>query len=292
MANRLLPDEDRWGLEHDFFAQVKCGSATMEAYLDFLKFYDGENGFLPLSSISTNLFFAYLVMPPQSREKIVSSARAHVDRVLARIGTSPVEGEPHSTAILRDQLLWQGVVYQSKESIRFTAAQFDGLMKGNAVHPDIKKSIMCAGALNANADAFTWFIDQLHRTESEHDRMNLLTAIGCFSRPGLIDKSQAYLLDHVPDRNRFIPVTAMCQNPFAIPKMWDWYLQQYKKLEKSHPLIYERIIAAIIPSCGLRDPEAVKSFFADYVKEKTEIGDVVRLSIEKLDVMLQMAANG
>jgi len=88
-----------------------------------------------------------------------------------------------------------------------------------------------------------------------------------------------------------VPLTAMMSNPFAIPYMWDWYVSHIAELEKMHPMLYERIIGAVIPYCGIENSEAVKAFFAAYIEKCPAMKDIVDLSLEKLDIHLRMRAN-
>jgi tricorn protease interacting factor F2/3 len=118
--------------------------------------------------------------------------------------------------------------------------------------------------------------------------MNILTALGCFRDEALIKKSQLFTLNAVPARNKFIPVVAMAANPHAIPLMWDWYVSNLKEIEEFHPMLYERVIAAIIPTAGIKRADQVKTFFGDYLKKSDKAKDVIKLSLERLEINLRM----
>ncbi len=110
---------------------------------------------------------------------------------------------------------------------------------------------MQTGALTGDDAVSDWFCKKLESSSSEYERMNILGAIACFRNKSQIERACQYVLDTVPDRNKFVPLTAMMSNPFAIPYMWDWYVSHIAELEKMHPLLYERIIGAVIPYCGM-----------------------------------------
>jgi tricorn protease interacting factor F2/3 len=118
--------------------------------------------------------------------------------------------------------------------------------------------------------------------------MNILAAIGCFKDADLIKKTQQYTLDSVPARNKFIPVVAMCSNPYAVDLMWDWYVSNLEQIEEFHPMLYERVIAAIVPTAGIQRADEVKAFFDDYRTKKDKAKDVIALSLEKLEINLRM----
>jgi tricorn protease interacting factor F2/3 len=112
--------------------------------------------------------------------------------------------------------------------------------------------------------------------------------LGCFKDEALTIKAQQYVLDTVPARNKFIPVVAMGANPHAIALMWDWYVSHLEEIEQFHPMLYERVVAAIIPAAGMKRAGEVKNFFATYMKQKEKARDVIRLSLEKLEINLRM----
>ena len=131
-------------------------------------------------------------------------------------------------------------------------------------------------------------VQRVDHSQVEHERMNILIALGCFKDDALTKKAQQYVLDTVPARNKFIPVVAMCANPYAIALMWDWYVSHLEEIEQFHPMLYERVVAAIIPAAGLKRADEVKHFFDDYMKKKEKARDVIKLSLEKLEINLRM----
>ncbi|MBW2430557.1 MAG: M1 family metallopeptidase [Deltaproteobacteria bacterium] len=288
VREKSLAPEDRWGLQNDLYALVKSGAATLDEYLEFLSFYDREDAYLPLASMAENLYSAYLVMDADHRQKITSLALPKFETILANIGYEPTKDEDHPTSLLRDQIIWEAALYGSRPTLDFIRDQFALLMNGDAVHPDIMKSVMQAGALTGNEQVFDWFDRRLEASLIEHERMNILTAIGCFKDEGLILKTQQYILDTVPARNKFIPVVAMCSNPYAIALMWDWYVSNLDQIEQFHPLLYERVVAAIVPTAGLQRADEVKAFCDDYLNKKDKAKDVIKLSLERLEINLRM----
>jgi tricorn protease interacting factor F2/3 len=122
--------------------------------------------------------------------------------------------------------------------------------------------------------------------------MNILIALGCFKDRALIQKSQQYILDEVPARNKFIPVVAMAANPYAIPLLWDWYVSNLDQIEQFHPMLYERVVAAIVPMAGIENPQQVQEFFEDYMQKTDKATDVIKLSLERLEINLRMRNSG
>jgi tricorn protease interacting factor F2/3 len=291
VRDQSLSPEDRWGLQNDLFSLCKRGDSPFTEYLDFLDHYQNENAFLPLVSISNNLQHADLVMEGEKQEIISSLVCPWFEMILNNIGFEPVPDEKHTTAILREQLLWHAALSGSESAIEFASDQFTGWMQGKAVHPDIMKSVMQIGAYAGNEQTFEWLDQRFQSSEIEHERINILMALGCFKKKAQIKKAQQYILDTVPARNQFIPVVAMASNPYAIPLLWDWYVTNLKQIEQFHPMLYERVIAAIIPIAGLDREQEVKGFFEDYMQKTDKATDVIKLSLERLEINLRMRAN-
>jgi hypothetical protein len=214
--------------------------------------------------------------------------RSIFDNILSDIGFEPKPDEKHTISILRDKIIWHAVLYGSKEVENFALGKFESLVKGKNIHPDLQKSILQVGALNAQEESCRWFYQRLQSSQNEHERMNLLVALGCFRERAFMEKAQHYVLDKVPNRNKFIPIIAMGSNPYAIPYMWDWYVSHLDKLEQFHPVHYERVIAGIVPLGGIGKEEKVRVFFDDYSKKKDLAKDAIKMSLEKLEVYSRM----
>jgi tricorn protease interacting factor F2/3 len=288
VANGALPPEDRWGLQNDLYAMVRGGEASMDAYLNFLSHYVNERAYLPLVSIASNLFHSYLVLEGPKREKVASMARSLLEGVLEDMGCEPKLDEKLTTSLLREHVLWHSVLYDLKEVAQFALDRFRKMMKGEKVHPDLRRSIMQAGAWLGGENAFEWFRGTLDSSESEHERIDVLTALGSFRDRGIMEEVLRYVLESVPDRNKFIPLSYLAVNPFALPNLWEWYVAHLKELEGLHPMHYERIIAAIVPLGGMGKEEQVKNFLEDYARKNEKFKDVIRLSLERLEIHSRM----
>jgi len=287
---KALSPEDRWGLQNDFYALVKSGDAPLVDYLEFLSAYRQEDAYLPLVSIADNLMGAYLVTNDDHRQDISATAAPWFETILQNIGYEPVKNEKHTASLLRDKFIWAATFFGSEAAIEFARDRFKSLMAGADVHPDIMKSVLQAGAYTGNSQVYDWLVQRIDQSQVEHERINILIALGCFKDGALTKKAQQYVLDTVPARNKFIPVVAMCANPHAIALMWDWYISHLEEIEQFHPMLYERVVAAIIPAAGIERADEVKNFFDDYMKQKEKAKDVIKLSLEKLEINLRMRA--
>ncbi|MDH4206135.1 MAG: M1 family metallopeptidase, partial [Desulfobacteraceae bacterium] len=178
IAGKDLSPEDRWGLQNDLFAQVQCGGTSIDDYLAFLNNYLDEDAYLPLSSMADNLFQAHLVFGGPRQEVIRSFGRSMLEKTLSDIGYIPLPDENITNSLLRDQILWHAVVYGSNPAAAFAAERFEALFQGEKIHPDILKSVLMAGALAGGKDTLEWLIRRFESCDSEHERLQVLTALG------------------------------------------------------------------------------------------------------------------
>jgi len=287
-ADRALDHKDRWGLQDDQFSLVRSGTVGFEDYLDFLAVYREESSYLVLTSIAANLSLAHHVLPETWQAKIEAFARPWYEAVLSRIGYLPIPDEKQTTSILRDQLIWDAIRYGSVDLARFAAEQFATLTGGARIHPDIMKSVMQAGARAGDEETLTWFKERFEASAIEHERMNILTALGGFTGSRQIAAVGQYILETVPPRNKFVPAMALAENRHAAAFLWEWYQANLERIEQIHPMIYERIIAAVIGAAGMEAPDALREFFTAYMDKNSRARDVIQLSLERLEINLQM----
>jgi tricorn protease interacting factor F2/3 len=291
IKDQSLSTEDRWGLQNDLYAWVKRGDVSVNDYLEFLSHYRDETAYLPLTGIVSSLSELYLVMDADYKEKISALARPWYQDIIKKIGYDPGKAEKNTVSMLREQLIWEAALFGSTRITEFAGHHFSALLEGAPVHPDLIRCVMQVAALTGEAQVFDWFEVQFRASEIEHERLNILAALGCFKDETLIKKSQNYVLEMVPARNKVIPVMGMASNPYAIASMWDWYVSNLQEIEKFHPLLYERVIAAIVPVGGMERADEVKIFFGDYMKKTDTALDVIKLSLERLEINLRMREN-
>ena len=288
VADKTLSHEDRWGLENDLYAFLRKGETTLEEYIAYLSHYSSEEACLPIISIASNLVALSLVMADGRRKTVLSFGRPFLEKVLNRIGYAPLREDSHPVTVLRDRVIWAAVLLGSDEASRYALDRFFELQKGHRVHPDIIKSVLQAGAWCGTHETFAWLTRRLGESKSEHERMNILAALGSFKDRTLIEKSLRYTLEAVPDRNKFFPIGYLSGNPYAIPFLWDWYRGHVETLEQLHPVHYERVIAAIVPFGGLGREAEVRAFFNVYLEKNKKVEDAVRLSLERLEIHRRM----
>jgi len=275
---------DRWGLQNDLYALVKAGAVGMQSYLRLADNYTGETGYLPLSSLESHLFEAFLLLQGGIRERIALTANRLADAALTVIGDVPAADDPQTRAMLRDGLMVHGAHLGNRRILEFLDAQFGRFLKGADIAPDIFRAVMTAGAIAGDQTALTAMLKRLEASRVEHERMTLVAALGSFSRWDLLEKALDYALERVPDRIRFMPLVAAAGNPLAGERLWEWFEDNVARLKTMHPLLFERVVAAFVPVPGLVDPDRTTAFGNSMLETQPRLKDVMALSLERLAI--------
>jgi tricorn protease interacting factor F2/3 len=288
VADRTLSTADRWGLAGDLYALLKAGQIGLGGYLSFLEHYRDEDRLLPLGQIAASLHHLLVLLPGAGRERIRRFSAPFFRDRLAAIGCLPSADEPHDRSILRDQLLWPAALAGAENVQAFGQERFEALLAGDPVDPEIFKGVLQIGAMTQSARAFSYFMDRLAASDSEHERIAVATAMGCLRGEAQVREALAAVLDTIPDRNKFIPVVAMAANPDAIAHLWPWYVENLAVIERFHPLLYERVVASLIPACGVDREQEVAEFFEDHLNRTDLAADAIRMASERLRIDLAL----
>ena len=100
----------------------------------------------------------------------------------------------------------------------------------------------------------------------------------------MLEEALDYTLEKVPDRIRFMPLVAAAGNPAAVDRLWPWFVDNFPRIERMHPLLFERVVAAFVPGPGLQDPDRTGTFCEKLQHEQPRLKDVIALSLERLEV--------
>ncbi len=292
VADKTLSAADRWGLQEDLFAMVRGGRVAPSRYLDFLAAYPEEEDFLPSIGMAVNLHLMYLVATGSLREQTAAVGKRLLESILGRIGFEPKDGEANTTRMLRDAILFRAMLFNSDTARSWGEKMFLRFLDEGAIHPDIQRSVMQMGAWLMPATAIERLIDQLGASGSEHERMNILAAMGCLSDEAAMRRALAYTLDQVPQRNRHLPLMSCAANPKANVYMWEWFESNLTRLETFHPILFERVIDSLVPVCGLGREDTVRSFFKEYLSHKKTGEATIRIALEFLTVNERTRAMG
>lgn len=282
-AAKRVHHADRWGLLGDLFAAVKAGQISFETFERVCVLMQDEDQPLALNGLVSAIIESFIALD-NHRNAIISFALPIFEKALAKIGLEPKATEANAVAAVRERLLWGAVFMGSQRVQDFLNAKFRALQNGEAVDADIVKSVMQCAALNLGREAFDWLLQRFRTSTVEHERMNILLALGCVREPEIIAELLEFVITAVPPRNQYIPVAAMGQNPYAKDYLWPWYRDNLDRVEQFHPMLYERAVAAVITFAKSEYQAEMRDFFAKYIAEKELAREIIKLSLEKMEI--------
>ena len=277
---------DRWGLQNDLFALVKAGELTMDAFLDWADHYRGEQAYLPLSKPgqATSSKPIWCCKGTSGTES-GRTAMALMDAALDAIGFEPAADESQTTAMLRDQLLVRGSLIGNDNVLAFLTDRFHAFAKGDPVPPDIFRSVMTAGAVAGGQDALDTMVRRLASSTVEHERTTLATALGACSRWTELAAALDEALDKLPEPHPFHAAGGRRRQSCGYASSFGRGSKTiFPRLEKMHPLLFERVVAAFVPGPGLTEPPRTRAFCEQLARQHPRLKDVVDLSLERLEV--------
>jgi len=79
-------------------------------------------------------------------------------------------------------------------------------------------------------------------------------------------------------------VVALAANRQAASILWDWYVSRLDRIEQFHPCFTNGWSRAVLPAAGLERPDEVLEFFAGYQSKTDKARDVIRISLERLEI--------
>lgn len=280
---KILSAKDRYGLLTDFYAFVRRGDCPIGAYIYFLDYFKSETEYLPLVEIAGALSHAYDIIESK-REVISVKGFELLSGQLQEIGYEPKENEIHTTSLLRSALMWPLHKFSDENLDTFGLKMFQSLKEEKEVHPDILSIVMRLGASLDNS-SYNWFINRFESPKTEEqDRINILGALGSFNDKELLKKMLSYVIEHVPEKNKFIPIIYASRNLAIVEDLWPWFFENREKLEKMHFTLYERIITSVIYLSGLEREVEVKKFFEEYMEKNTQVKDTIKMALERLEI--------
>jgi tricorn protease interacting factor F2/3 len=290
VKQKILSPRDRYGLHNDLYAFVRSEEYSIDDYLDFMEYYTEEDDYLPLVAMSANLTHAFRVIESR-RERISAIGFKAFYKVLETIGYEPKEEEPHKITSLRSTLFLSSYLFNDEGVAEFGRQKFNDYLEGKSVHADILSSIMRIGAAQ-NPYSYPILIEKLeNRDTPEPEVINLLQSIASHEDKDLLLKMLDYVVKKVPSKNKIFPIKIASRNLFIIDYLWDWFKQNRTELEKLHSTHFESIITNVVSLTGLQNPDEVRTYLEEYIKENESVKDTVKMTLERLAINIRLRAS-
>jgi aminopeptidase N len=281
VKNKTLDPIDRWNLVHELYAMMRSGRVELEDYLEFITYYEQEDNYQPLSTISGHLFTLYRLFDGEYEQKILEIGKPFFEAVLDRIKYEPQEGEPGDITTIRSGLIYNAVIFGSEAAEKFALGLFDKVKNGEPISADILGNVLRIGAKKTND--ITFLKNKFENAENEQESVSFLGALGEVSDLAIIEELQEYVFEKVPLRNRTTLINTIITNPISKKTLWKWYLANLDNFESLTEYMYQGVLTTIIPTCT-DDLDEMKEFFADYEKKRPQLSDALDIAMENVEI--------
>ncbi|RLE71830.1 MAG: hypothetical protein DRJ37_04160 [Thermoprotei archaeon] len=272
---------DRWGLQDDFFALTLAGDFNVRNYLDFVKEnYRGEDSLLVAWSVLRNLALLKSVFVDRSLfPEIKSVEKQFLNSILKKVSWEPRRGEPFDYSIVRGLAISNLASMGEESALKLGLQFFENILENREVDPDLRYSAFCAAAYKLMYEDLLKIYEE---TDSETERIMVLQALTKMPNVDKLEEYLDYVLEKVPVRIKFIPLTLISLNKVYVRRSWDWFKANLDTLSKLPSIHLERVVNSIVPfACIGREEEAEELLKTNDVLKKLSI---IPATLERLRV--------
>lgn len=281
VRSKTLGPIDRWNLIHELGALLRAGVVELETFLNFIKFYDTEDNYQPIASISGVLFMLYSLFEGELKQRIADIGREFLESVLNRILYEPQDDESVDITSIRSGLIYNAVVFGSESAKEYGLSKFELVKDGKQISADILTNILRIGARLTNDVEF--FKTKYETSANEQESISYLAALSAFTDIKILEEMQEYVFDKVPMRNRTNLINGIIANPLAKQTLWKWYLANLDNFESLTDYMYQGILTTLVPRCT-DELDEVKEFFNDYLKKRKQLVDAIDIAMENVEI--------
>ena len=274
--NSSLSALDKWGIVYDAFAFLLSGKMSFPDYMKLLKRFTTEVEYLPIHEISDHLSLLYTIARPRISE---FSAAFHRSQLGILRGKSDENG-----MVLREAVASRLALVDDQYS-RELGSKFG---EYSQVTPEMKQAVALAYA--RSTENYDNLLAAYRKSNSDEDRIRLLTAMTSFTNPSLVNRTLDFTLTKEVKRQdtRIILATA-AGNPDARDITWKWLQQNIGKLQALYKGtgILSITFLSTIPLLGIGKVEETRAFFKQHEIHDSEVG--ISAGLEKLFVYDRLA---
>jgi tricorn protease interacting factor F2/3 len=266
-----LSELEQYGIINDAIAFLMAGKMPFVKYLDIVRGFFNEKGYLPILEISNQLNLLYLIKPTKIK-KISNLFHKNQIKILNK---KVDENSLMLQGILASRLSIVDEVYAKK-----VGDEFDNYEK---IEPNMKEATAIAYARDTGN--FDNTLKKYRKCKSDEDRIRLLNALTNFKDPSLVDLSLGLALNgEVKKQDVGSLIMAASRNPDAKKVIWTWFKTNINWMREIYEgtWILSRIIMSVIPIIGIGNVKEVESFFEENQIPEARLG--VEVGLERLKI--------
>jgi alanyl aminopeptidase len=266
-AERLLNDAERVGLVHNLAALLQGGSISSDLFLPWTSrcAQDSQPEVVDAVLDAWELIRAPLIAP-ELGDEFALYVRDGLQPAVERWGLLPQPGEEESVTLLRpSMLIWLARDGEDARVQALADSLTDLYLNGSdACPPSLIQSVLGISAQDGDLALFERFRDLFQEEGDPPRRRALLSAMGEFREPEVVEAALRFALEGPlrPNERTSIP-SSIGQEPALQERVYRWMKDSYARVAESIPDERMARMPRYASGCSLENLEDARAFFSD-----------------------------
>lgn len=282
IKNQELDLVDRLGIIRDLFACVKSGAIPSSVYLEFLKAYENESGYVIWSEILSGMKEIYLLFETDKdiQKGLAKYYRQLLAKPVKKIGWKAKVGEDPSRALLRSVLISEFGFYGDTETINRAVKEFTK----RHIDPNLRSAIYSLVSLKG----CKVYNDKLRKMYAsahlQEEQKRIGRALMLTHNQTILDQNLKFVLSGVVrSQDAAIYIAIALASNVNKDLLWNWLVKNWVEIEKryrgEHLLGY--IVKGLAGFNTQQDIKKITSFFKNH--KIISINRTLKQTLEVID---------
>ena len=189
LQDKTLGPKDRFGIVNDVLATTEAGLTHSVTAVKLVASLRQETDYVVWNALSSGLGgLMGIVEDEPLRQKFEKFGHWLVQPNVARLGWEPKSGEPVFDTLMRPIVLQQAVRFDDAVITDEAQKHFAVYLNGEELAADQRSVALYAAARHGGQREFEAILKRYRSEESPQVKMSLLTALGRFRKPALIEQ--------------------------------------------------------------------------------------------------------
>ena len=282
-----LGGADAWGIENDLFAMARCGLIEVRTYLNFVASHCNDPDYpLSESTIGHLSWLAALLRGNPLESEVNAVIEKLAAPILAELGWSKRPGERDVDTLLRGQVISALGEAGDPQVIDMADDIFRNSFTQGMVDANLRSAIYKIVAMNGDGQVFDSFVSRYKAESDPEERLKLLSALGHFRDPALVDKAlEITLTEAVRLQDSTIIPSVVGGNEAAIRGLMLWTESHWQEFMARYPSgthLLEDFVDSIGMAYGRDTLAELKAFFSKPENRRDDIEVAVKHLLERV----------
>ncbi|KAG2732353.1 hypothetical protein G9P44_004770 [Scheffersomyces stipitis] len=268
-----LSVEDRVGLVADAGSLASSGFIETTSFLNLIKSWSKESNYVVWDQILSDIGSvksAFIFEAEEFKDALNLFTVDLISEKLKSIGWEFSDNDSFADQQLKGSLFASAANAGHAEVIDFSQKSFAAYVAGDkkAINPNLRATIFNVVAKLGDEHTFESLLNIYKNPQSNEEKIAALRSFGRFTKPEILDKVTALLLqtDIVKQQDIYIPMQGLRAHKLGVEKLWAWLTENWDKVYEILPPGLSMLGSVVtIATSGFTKKEqrdAVEKFFA------------------------------